>query len=428
MLTDWIHWLSSRHPNELLLLLLGLLLTDVPRYALSKLVLCLWCWGRDTVNLLCGRPLPEEFTYCPSVCAVVAGHNEEEVIESTLASLWGTYPRLEIIVVDDGSTDGMAAAARRFARAHPGVQVLQRPDRGGKSSALNWPLSYTQAEVIVVVDADSELGPSALWEIVQPLRDPRVGAVSGAVVVRNPFHGLVTWLQAYEYLSTIFIGRMVYAWMGILGIISGAFGAFRRTALDQVHGWDVGPPEDLDLTLAIRKLGYRIAFAAYAQCFTEAPTTWWGLIRQRLRWDRSGVIRNHCRKHLDMACFWSKNFRLSNLFLFLETWFFSIMCTYGIWVWAVVFCFRLPENWWQVLVALYLCYIVFELIQVLTNLYFTPSPGRDLLISVVFIFMPFYQVVMLAVRLVATTQELLWRASSDDNYVPRKVREATWRW
>src|SRR5262249_46442443 len=162
-----------------------------------------------------------------------------------------------------------------------------------------------------------DLGPSAIWEIVQPLANPAVGAVAGAVLSRG-YHNLVTWLQAYEYLHTIFVGRILSARMGILGIISGAFVAFRRSALDRVMGWDVGPPEDLDLTLSLRKAGYEIAFAPYAQCFTDTPPTWWGLIKQRQRWDRSGAIRNHCRKHVDMAFFWSSHFRFSDFCVVLE--------------------------------------------------------------------------------------------------------------
>jgi cellulose synthase/poly-beta-1,6-N-acetylglucosamine synthase-like glycosyltransferase len=406
----------------------ALLLTDGPRYALSKIVLCLADCGRKTWHWLCGAPPAERFSYCPSVSAIIAGHNEADTIEATLESLWGTYPHLEIIVIDDGSTDAMTARAKHFARSHAGVQVLRRPERGGKSSAMNFGLRYATGEVIVVIDADSHLGPAAIWEIVQPLRDPAVGAVSATVIARNPFTNLCTWLQSYEYLSTIFVGRMLAAWMGILGIISGAFGAFRRSVLEEVKGWDVGPPEDLDLTMAIRKAGYRIAYAPYAQCFTELPDTWYGLMRQRLRWERSGVIRNHCRKHLDLAHFWGPNFRWSNFFMLAEAWFFNVFCLYAIWVWIVWFCITLPPGWWQVLLVLYLCYIGFELIQVLATMYYSTALGRDLLICAVFPLVPFYQLFLLAVRLWATTEEIFFRASFRDNYVPEKVRRATWHW
>jgi len=406
----------------------ALLLTDAPRYALSKIVLCVIDWGRDTWRYACGLSRPATFDYCPSVCAIIAGHNEEETIEATLASIWGTYPWMEIIVVDDGSTDDMVGAARRFAHARDGVRVLRREERGGKSSAMNWARIYTRAEIIVVVDADSHIGPAAIWEMAQPFQDPRVGAVAGAVLARNPFTSLATWLQAYEYLSTIFVGRMVAAKLGILGIVSGAMGAFRRTALEQVGGWDVGPPEDLDLTLSVRKMGYRVAFAPYAECFTELPTSWAGLTRQRLRWERSGAVRNHCRKHLDLAHPWAPHFRLSNFFTVLESWFFNIFCMYGIWVWAIWFFYILPNDWWQILFVLYLCYLTFEFIQILVGIYYSNAPRRDLVIYTVFLLVPLYQMFLLIIRGIATTEEILFRKSFQDNYVPERVRHATWHW
>jgi poly-beta-1,6-N-acetyl-D-glucosamine synthase len=427
VLNDWIYWLSLRHPEQLLTFLWALLLVDGQRYAFLKVFLCVSDFVRGGWRKLWSAPEPS-FAHCPSVCIVLAGYNEAETIGSTLQSVWGSYPRLEIIVVDDGSADGMAAVAQRFARDHSGVLVLSRGERGGKSSAMNFALPYTKAEIVVVVDADSHLGPAGIWELVQPFADPEVGAVAGNVVGRNPFVNLVTVLQAYEYLSTIFIGRMLSASLGILGIVSGAFGAFRRTALEQVHGWDVGPPEDLDLTLALRKGGSKVAFAPYALCYTEMPESWWSLIKQRLRWDRSGVVRNHCRKHLDMACPWQKHFRLTDLFVLLENWVFSVICTIGIWAWIVWFAFTAGPDWWQTLLTLYLCYLAFELIQIVAVLYFSTSLGRDLVICGVFFLVPFYQLLLSAVRLVATVEEIFLRKSFRDNYVPAKVRAATWHW
>jgi cellulose synthase/poly-beta-1,6-N-acetylglucosamine synthase-like glycosyltransferase len=282
--------------------------------------------------------------------------------------------------------------------------------------------------VVVVIDADSVLGPNALWEIVQPLRDDRVGAVAGTVVVRNSFETLATWMQAYEYLCTIFVGRPLAARLGILGIVSGAFGAFRRPALDRVGGWDVGPPEDLDLTLTLRKCGYRVACAPYAQCLTEAPTSWKALYRQRLRWERSGAVRNHCRKHLDLAFFWLPSFRLLNLAVLVESWFFSIFCAYSILAWSIFFALRLPENGWMVLWTLYCCYLTFELLQVLSILYYTNDFRRDLAVVCVFFLAPLYGLLNLVVRIICTAEEVFLRKSFQDNYVPAKVRQATWHW
>jgi cellulose synthase/poly-beta-1,6-N-acetylglucosamine synthase-like glycosyltransferase len=427
VLHDWLYWLSLRHPEQLLALLSALLLMDGPRYGLSKLALCLCDCGRDLWRFLRGRCPEPAFSYCPSVCVVIAAYNEGDHLEAPLRSVWGSYPRLEIIVVDDGSSDATFAAAQRFARDHVGVHAFRMPERSGKSPALNLALQFTKAEVIVGLDADAELEPSAIWEIVQPLADPTVGLVSGAVLGRSPFTNLLTWMQAYEFLHTVFAGRILMARLGLLGIASGAFSAFRRSALDEAFGWDEGSSADLDVTLRIRKSGHQVVFAPYAECYTDMMTSWKALIKQRLRWDRS-IFRNYARKHIDMAYVTSRNFRLADFAVLAENWFFTYFCMYGIVAWAVWFCLNLPSDWWQILVGLYLCYQVFELIQVLAALYYTNSLRRDLLICAIFPLIVFYQMVLLIVRLVGTTEEIFLRKSYLEKFTPDRVRNATWHW
>jgi poly-beta-1,6-N-acetyl-D-glucosamine synthase len=428
VLTDWIHWLTCLHPDQLVAVLGALLLVDTPRYGLSKLALCLWDMGRDFFRWLRGPRVRPALTHCPSVCVVIAAYNEEDSIEATLRSVWGNYPRLEIIVVDDGSTDRQAEVAREFARAHAGVTVLRLPDRTGKSPALNLALQYTKAEVIVCLDADSALAPDAIWEIVQPLADPRVGIVSAAVLGRNPFTNLLAWFQAYEFLHSVFVGRILPARLGLLGIASGAFAAIRRTALDQGFGWDEGSSGDLDLTLRIRKAGYEVAFAPYAHCYTDMLPTWMGLIKQRLRWDRSITIRNHGRKHIDMAYPWSRNFRIGNFLVLAESWFFSLFCMYGILAWFAWLVCTTPPDWPFILFTLYLGYMAFELVQVCSALYYTNNLKRDALVCAVFPLIPIYQAVLLLVRLVATTEEIFLRTSYAESFTPVRIRNATWHW
>ncbi len=428
MWNNWTHWLSSLHPEEILYLFFGLLLLDGPRYALARIVIALGEFGTDIVARIRGQYRPPAFNHCPSVCAILAGYNESETILATLESLWGNYPRLEIIVVDDGSEDGMSEVAGRWARGREGVRVLRREHRGGKSSAQNHALPYTNAEIIINVDADSHLGSYAIWEIVQPFKDPQVGAVSAAILARNPFTNLVTWVQAYEYLHTIFVGRLIAARLGILSIASGAFAAMRREALDRVGGWDVGPPEDLDLTMRIRKCGYKVAYRPYSQCFTEVPTSWKALIKQRLRWDQGATIRNHSRKHLDMACFRHANFRWSNFWMLIDAWLFTVVCSYAFVAYVLWYAIDPPEHFRYFLTSLYLCALVFELFHVIVLFFYSLVPWRDARICIVMPMMPFYQLFMLGIRVVATTQELVWRKSFDDNYVPQRVRQATWRW
>lgn len=428
MFTDWTHWLSWLHPNELLIFVWALLLVDSPRYAFSKIMLCLWDMGQSVRRRLRGIPAAPSYTHCPSVCAVVAAYNEEETIAATLQSIWGTYPRLEMLVIDDGSSDATGSVVRAFAESHAGVQVLRREERGGKASAVNFALAYARAEVVVIVDADSHLAPSAIWEIVQPLQDPEVGAVSATVLVRNPFDSLATWFQAYEYVQTIFIGRMVSSALGILSIVSGAFGAFRRTVLEQGKGYDVGPDEDTDLTLFVRKTGTKIAFAPYAQCFTNVPATWRQLFRQRRRWDLGEIVRCYCRKHIDLAYFWGANFRFRNLGCILDTWLFRILFQAGIWAWIIWFFLHPPAHWDMILLTLYLGYTVFEVSQALAVFYFTQDLRRDALICAVVPLVIIYQAFLFLVRTLAILEEIFFRSSFDEEYVPAHVRQATWHW
>ena len=425
---DWIHWVRSLHPPELFSILGVLLLVDGTRYALSAVCMVLFDLGQESWRLLLRRSAPRrQYHYCPAVTVLIAGHNEADTIEATLRSLWNSYPRLEIVVVDDGSTDGMAAVARNFAQSRQGIQILSRPERGGKSSALNWGLARSRAEVIVTLDADSRLAQHAIWEIVQPLQQPHVGAVSGTITVWNAFRNLTTWLQAYEYRQSIFLGRRLQARLGTLGIVSGAFGAYRRQLLAQLQGWDAGSGEDGDLTLRIRKAGYQIAFAPEGECLTNAPESWTRLFRQRLRWDRA-VVTFECRKHVDLAKFWQRHFQLDNFLLVSERWLFNVAFVFGYWTGLIWLGVMHQEHFWKILLLLYAGQLCLEAISVSTLLFYSNRRWRDLELALAVPFVPLYQAFLKVVDLTALLDELTLRKSYQDNYVPQHVRQATWKW
>lgn len=423
----WTHWLSSLAPDQLFWMLAPLLLLDSPRYLLGAVAICIVDSVRDAWRWMAGAPSERQYEYCPSVCAILAGLNEADTLCQTLESLWGTYPRLEIIVVDDGSDDGMTDVAREFALTHSGVLVLRKPQRGGKSSALNFALPFTRAELIVCVDTDSHLGPNAIWEIVQPFRDETVGAVSGTVAPRNAFTNVVTWLQGLEYLRCIFIGRMVTSRLNILGIVSGAFGAFRRSAIERVRGWDVGPGEDGDVVLRLRKSGYRVVFAPYAQCFTSAPTAWDRLFRQRRRWEWA-VVTFECRKHLDLADVFGANFRMSNFALLADRWLYNVVLVYVFWGYFTWLCFRMHDELHWFFLTNYAAYVVIEFLQLLVILSYSTDRRRDLKLGLATPLMPLYYLWLRAVSLIAVTEEMFTRRSFRDGFVPPHVRQATWHW
>lgn len=427
MLTEWIYWLSSIPQTDLILLICPLLFFDSARYALSGLLLWVVDATNDAYQWLRGNRTPTPYEYCPTVCVVIAGLNEAAGLEHSLSNIWGSYPLLEIVVVDDGSSDGMSQVANSFAKRFVGVHVITKP-RGGKSSAMNAALPITKAEIIIVLDADSELAPDAIWEVVQPLRDPRIGAVSGNVMVRNTSAGLITKLQAYEYLRSILVGRLFSARMGILGIVSGAFGAFRRPVLDRVGAWDVGPGEDEDIILRIRKLGYQVDFAPYAECYTDAPELWKVLTKQRRRWEWA-VITFESRKHINMVAPWYKLFRWSNALLFLERWLFNLILPLFFWVYLAWMFIALDLSYlWRLTVLYYMLYVFLEGIQFLVVLYYSAYKWQHAKHGIVLPLLPIYQFYQRVITTWAVLEEIFSRRSFRDTFVPDHVREATWKW
>lgn len=424
---EWYQWVRSLHSDEWIWMLAPILLMDAPRYALGSLAVWLCDFSGQVWNTLWGRSNDRHFDFQPRCCAIVAGLNEASSLGKTLQSLAGSYPNLQIVVVDDGSTDGMAEVACEFAKVHENTTVVRKPTRGGKSSALNAALPFTDAEILVCVDSDSHLGEDAVWEIVQPFVDPKVAAVSGTVLVREPFVNLLTWLQALEYYRCIFLGRMFTSRLGILGIVSGAFGAYRREAVLRVGAWDVGPGEDGDLTLRLRRAGYDIAFAPYAQCFTNPVRDSARLSKQRRRWEWA-VVTFECRKHVEMANPFRADFRLSNLVMIVDRWLYSIILQYAFLAYAIWLMSHPHEYLGYQFALFYATYVAMELLQLVILLFYCEDRRRVLAIGLVFPLMPFYYLWMRLVTLWAVSEELITRRSYRDSFVPEHVRKVTWHW
>jgi len=189
------------------------------------------------------------------VAVIVPAYNEENVICDCVSSLLQSrYPDFDIIVVDDGSTDGTAKAVREAFRDNPRVKLCRKPN-GGKASALNWGIARTQAEIIVAIDADTRLDPNAISELVRHFEDPKVGAVAGAVYVGNA-NRLLTRFQAIEYISSQNLDRRALEIVNGITVVPGAIGAWRREAVLAVDGYDTDTlAEDADLTLKIERVG-----------------------------------------------------------------------------------------------------------------------------------------------------------------------------
>ncbi len=413
---DTLAWIMNLGPAQFCRVFWAMLFLEIPRYVLTDF----WILG---VWLLQGRrtPMPVVPADPPLVSVVLPALNEEEVIEYTVKSLREqTYPKLEIIVVDDGSTDRTPEICRALAE-RGWIRLLRMEVRQGKSAALNFGVRACRGEYVIFMDPDSTLDREAIVRLLEPFADPQVGAVAGNLEVRNQTVNLLTRFQALEYVTAMSVGRRFKAHAGILSIVPGAFGAFRRPLLDRVGGHEPGPGNDSDLTIRIRKLANRVAFAGDAICMTAAPTTWKSWVKQRLRWDRN-IIRNRVRKHSDVYDIFQVNFGFANLVSFLDILFFAILLTF---MWLVYFVDVMIHYPWQfptILLANFVMHLILKLVQFFIGLAFSTRPRDHFPLIVVTPVFGFYRLAAKFVRIVATIQELVFRRSYRDPFAPEKVQ------
>jgi poly-beta-1,6 N-acetyl-D-glucosamine synthase len=218
----------------------------------------------------------------PAVSVVVPAYNEAVGIAASVRSLAASdYPDFEIVVVDDGSTDGTADIVA--ALGLPRVRVV-RQDNAGKAAALNTGIAAARNDVLVLVDGDTVFQRDTIAQIVRPLADPGVGAVAGNTKVGNR-RGLLGRWQHLEYVVAFNLDRRMFDVFGCITTVPGAVGAFRRQVLDEVGYVSLDTlAEDTDLTMAVLRRGYRVVFEPKAVAWTEAPQTLGDLWRQRYRW------------------------------------------------------------------------------------------------------------------------------------------------
>lgn len=216
---------------------------------------------------------------------LVPAYNEARVLEATVRSaLASDHARLRVVIIDDGSTDGTGALAAQLAAEHDRVEAILQPANGGKAAALQAAVAASRADVLVTVDADTVVAPTAVRALAARLLDPRVDAVAGNVKVGNRDRPLTRW-QHVEYVTALHIDRRALDVLDCITTVPGAAGAWRRSSVVRAGGWSSDTrTEDTDLTLAMLRQGAHIVFEPRAEAFTEAPGTLGDLIRQRARW------------------------------------------------------------------------------------------------------------------------------------------------
>ena len=229
---------------------------------------------------------------------IVPAYNEEKYISKCLEMLLDIdYPRerLEIIVINDGSTDNTEREARKFEKY--GVKVYTQKN-AGKGAALNHGLRIARGGFIVTMDADSYVLPGTLRQLLAFFReDEKVMAVTPAIKIR-PSKNLLVELQRIEYLMIIF-SRKLLSFIDAVPVTPGPFSIFRASVFKEIGGFDENNlVEDQEIALRIQRHNYKIKSSVKAEVYTEPPDNLNDRLRQRIRWQRGG-IRNYWKyKHM----------------------------------------------------------------------------------------------------------------------------------
>ncbi len=251
------------------------------------------------LNMLIIEPSPRRSVpkKLPLVTIVLPCYNKESCIAKTIRSLSElNYPKnlLQIIIVDDCSSDRTFVEAKRLQRAYSklNIRVFRHQKNRGKSAAVNTALAHAKGELFTCLDGDTRVHPEALNYIVPHFSDPNLGAVIGQVKVDEP-QNFYEKMQRVEYIISNFIRRMMSS-LGTLAIApGGALSMFNTAILKKVGGFaEGGLTEDLEIALRLRSHGYDVQMDPRAVLYTKVPAGWGELWRQRIRWYR-GFAVNH---------------------------------------------------------------------------------------------------------------------------------------
>jgi len=285
-----------------------------------------WPWAPGKITpVLPGNPL---------ITILIPCHNEaEHGSEAILAALGQRYAHVEVIAVNDGSTDDTAAMFDQLADRHPALRIIHLARNQGKAMALRMGAMASRGEYIVCIDGDAMLEPDAVAYLVAPmLTRPRVGAVTGNPRIRTR-STLVGRIQVGEFSSIIGLIKRTQRVYGQLFSVSGVVTAFRRTALDDVDYWSLDMiTEDIDITWKLQRNQWLVFFEPRGLCWILMPETLRGLWKQRVRWAQGGA--EVFLKNVSLLWSW-KHRRLWPLmleFMLSTIWAFAMALTVLLWL------------------------------------------------------------------------------------------------
>ncbi|MDA9401253.1 glycosyltransferase family 2 protein [Bradyrhizobium sp. CCBAU 45389] len=396
-------------------LALAVIIFDIPRYTFSLLSLSL---------LGLAGALPQRQTpISASVSVIVPAFNGGPGLLRSIESLRRqTLPPLEIIVVDDGSTDDTRAIAERARAAGLVDMVICHGTRCGRSAAINAAARFASGELLLTVDADTLFEPAAVAGLASAFTDPRVAGASCNIAISNEASSIWTRLQSIEYLMSISAGRTILDTVDAIACLSGACSMYRRDVFMRQGGLDVGPGEDLEFSLRLRRLGYLVRFVPEAWVETAGPVSGLGLLRQRARWDRD-ALRIRLIMYGELR-FFHRFERFPDTLQRLDFILFDLIPTLSFPFYLVYLVALLGADAFWLLAAIYVLLTWISFFNLgLAFVMFKRAPRiLDLGAALVF---PVYQSVYLkCARLVSYSSEIIFAASVNDDFVPPRVRRA----
>ena len=246
------------------------------------------------VSLLVIHKRKLRFHEHPLVSILIPAYNEEICVEKTLTScIHQTYPNLEIIIINDGSTDKTLDVIDIFRKKYDdylnsrniSLKIIDQKNQG-KAKALNNGKKQANGDFLVTIDADSYLNSHAIEKIINYFSSDDVGAVAGNIVAVSK-HSLLGYLQKIEYELGIHFIRSSQSSLGNVIVTPGALSAYRKSAIKKFEEGTL--TEDFDSSIRILERGYKIVMAPDAVCYTQVPLNISDLIKQRVRWQQGGL-------------------------------------------------------------------------------------------------------------------------------------------
>lgn len=240
--------------------------------------------------------------YEPTVTFIIPCKNEEKDIGDSIIQCYQTdYPRekIEVIVINDGSTDRTMLMLRELQKFYPSLKVIDWPKNQGKRWAMAAGFEVSNAEIVIQLDSDSHIQPKTFRELIAPFRNSKVAAVCAQGEPKNADKNILTKMQAAYYFMSFRILKAAESTFDTVFCASGCCSAYRKSAVMPIlYNWlsesFMGRPvtwgDDRALTSWILKTGGKTVFSSRARAYTVVPENWKQLLKQQLRWKKSWII------------------------------------------------------------------------------------------------------------------------------------------